>query len=57
MKSEKYFQNNEVKIVLIDIALGIYDIYIIEDYTYYKLRKRIYHASDFDDAYRKFRDL
>lgn len=52
---EKYFNNNEMKIVFIDEKMGIYDIYIIEDWTYYKLEKRIYNALSFDDAYNKFR--
>lgn len=52
---EKYFNNNEMKIICIDDKLGIYDIYIIENWTYYELEKRIYNALSFDDAYNKFR--
>ena len=52
---EKYFNNNEMKIICIDEKLGIYDIYIIEDWTYYELEKRIYNALSFEDAYNKFR--
>lgn len=52
---EKYFNHNEMKIICIDDKLGIYDIYIIEDFTYYKPEKRIYNALSFYDAYNKFR--
>lgn len=52
---EKYFNNNTTKIVCIDCQYGIYDVYVIEDYTYYNLEKRIYDALSFEDAYNKFR--
>lgn len=54
-ETEKYFNHNITKIVCIDCKLGIYDIYVIEDWTYYKFSKRIYHALSFEDAYNKFR--
>ena len=54
MEKEKYFNNNTIKVVCIDCKLGIYDIYVLENWTYYKLEKRIYNALSFNDACNKF---
>ena len=54
-ETEKYFNHNITKVVCSDCKVGIYDIYVIEDWTYYQFVKRIYNALSFEDAYNKFR--